>query len=206
MNSSLEFNQRILRKITENLIEASNPQELIAIRLEKESGINLEKFEEKKEKENIPVAIKKILPPKLSPQKVIPQNNLKPKVQRKLFIPEIRLPPHLQYLRPEPVPQENQIDLGKINSLIDNLGVREVECNGPDTEIVSRMKNGTENNSGVSLTKEEIDQIINTFSQESKIPAEEGLFRVVVGNLQISAIISELAGSKFIIKKIFAMR
>jgi|GEM_PF-1159854 len=206
MNSSLEFNQKFLRKITENLIRASNPEGLIAEKFEKESGINLEKFEIKKEKQIFPVIQKKVFQPNLLKIQEPPKINQKPKVQKKLFIPEIRLPSHLQYLKPEPVPQENQIDLEKINSLVDNLGVREIECNGPDTEIISRMKNGAENNSGISLTKEEIDQVIETFSRESKIPAEEGLFRVVVGDLQISAIISELTGSKFIIKKIFAIR
>jgi len=53
----------------------------------------------------------------------------------------------------------------------------------------------------IILNKEEIDQIIKKFSETAKIPLYEGIFRVVVGKLILSAIISDVIGSKFIIKK-----
>ncbi|MEJ2268006.1 MAG: hypothetical protein P8X70_02940 [Nanoarchaeota archaeon] len=56
---------------------------------------------------------------------------------------------------------------------------------------------------GIILNKKEIDKVIKTFSEKSMIPIHEGVFRVVVGRLILSAIISEVTGSKFIIKKMF---
>jgi hypothetical protein len=53
----------------------------------------------------------------------------------------------------------------------------------------------------IILSKEDIDRVINKFSEVSKIPATEGIFRVIVGNLILSAIISGVIGSKFVIKK-----
>ena len=55
------------------------------------------------------------------------------------------------------------------------------------------------------VTKEEIDEVIQKFSEASRIPIQEGIFRVAVGKLLLSAIISGVIGSKFIIKKLRAM-
>jgi hypothetical protein len=54
---------------------------------------------------------------------------------------------------------------------------------------------------GIVLSKEEIDETVQRFSRETRIPIQEGIFKVVVGNLIFLAIISEIVGSKFIIKK-----
>jgi len=54
---------------------------------------------------------------------------------------------------------------------------------------------------GIILDKEEIDNIIQRFSRETKIPVQEGIFKVVAGRLIFLAIISEIVGSKFTIKK-----
>ena len=40
------------------------------------------------------------------------------------------------------------------------------------------------------------------FAAASRIPINEGLFKAAVGNLVISAVVSEIAGIKFIIRKI----
>ena len=45
-----------------------------------------------------------------------------------LRIPEIRLPPRLQYLRPRPT--ELEIDLAKLNPLVKDQAVKIIECNG----------------------------------------------------------------------------
>jgi hypothetical protein len=55
---------------------------------------------------------------------------------------------------------------------------------------------------GIVLSKDEIDEIINKFSEASKIPLGEGVFRVAVGKLVFSAIVSDVVSSKFIIKKL----
>ena len=123
-------------------------------------------------------------------------------VQRKSYqilkIPELKLPPRFQYLKPTPT--EMQMDLGKLNPLIKDPAVKSIECNGPDEKI--SVITTTTKITSVVLSKEEINEIIQKFSGLSKIPVDEGVFRAAVGKLIISAIISDVIGSKFIIKKI----
>ena len=131
--------------------------------------------------------------------KIFREMKRQPKVQtRRLTIPETRLPPHLQYLKP--IPRKMEIDLEKLNPLIKDPAVKVIECNGPDEHIFVRGTMGTKP-TNIVLSNEEINSIIKTFSQISKIPIHVGIYRVVVGRLILSAIISEVIGSKFMIKK-----
>jgi len=108
------------------------------------------------------------------------------------------LPPHLGYLKP--IPTNVEIDLGKLNPLIKDSAVRILEVN-PEEKVRVTGTMGTRV-TGIILTKEEIDGIIEKFAIASKIPVEEGIYRVVVGKLIMAAIISEVIGSRFIIRKI----
>ena len=128
-------------------------------------------------------------------------NRVKPKIYSRPqtpTIPEIRLPPHLQYLRP--VPRNIEMDLEKLNGLVKDPAVKIIECNGPDEHIIVRGSMGVKP-TNIVLGKEEIDKIIETFSQVAHIPTHEGVYRVVAGRLILSSIISDVVGSKFIIKK-----
>ena len=131
--------------------------------------------------------------------KIFKKMKLNPNVQaRALTIPEPRLPPHLQYLKP--VPKNIEIDLEKLNPLMKDPAVKTIECNGPNEHIFVKGTMGTKPTS-IILSNEEINSIIKTFSDISKIPSHIGVYRVVAGRLILSAIISEVIGSKFIIKK-----
>lgn len=116
-----------------------------------------------------------------------------------LQIPESRLPRTVEYLRP--TRGSRTIDLGKLEPLIRDRLVKIIECNGPDERIIVMGAMGRKSTK-ITLTKAEINDIINRFSQAAKIPVNEGVFRVVFGNLILSAIVSEIIGSKFLIKKI----
>ena len=116
-----------------------------------------------------------------------------------LQIPESRLPRTVEYLKPTPT--QKAIDLGKLNPLITDRLVRVIECNGPDERIIVMGAMGRKSTK-IILTKEEIDDMIKRFSQAAKIPVNEGVFRVVLGNLILSAIVSKIIGSKFLIRKI----
>ncbi len=122
----------------------------------------------------------------------------KPIARPSLFIPEPKFPEYLEYLKPIPV-SGVEIDLSKINLLIKDPAVRIIEVS-PDERVVVSGTMGTKP-TDIILNKEDIDRIINKFSEVSKIPVSEGIYRVVVGNLILSAIISEVISSKFIIKK-----
>lgn len=117
---------------------------------------------------------------------------------RRLRIPDYILPPTVQHIRP--IPTRVNVDIGKLNPLIRDPLVKTIESNGPDQKLVVSGIMGRKN-TNITLSKEEIDEIIEGFSRETKIPADEGIFKAAIGGLIISAIVSDIVGSKFIIKK-----
>jgi hypothetical protein len=147
----------------------------------------------KKEEEILPEFKKYSLKKPLTPKAPFPYG-----IPAPLQIPESRLPKTVEYLRP--TMGLRTIDLGKLNPLVKDRLVRVIECNGPDERIVVMGAMGRKSTK-ITLTKAEIDDIIKRFSQAAKIPVNEGVFRIVFGNLILSAIISEIIGSKFLIRK-----
>jgi hypothetical protein len=115
-----------------------------------------------------------------------------------LRIPEPVLPPTVRYLKPAPTARE--VDLEKLNPLVNDPLVRLIECNGPGENILVMGTMGRKS-TNIILTKDDIDLVIQRFSEATHIPVHEGLFKVVRGKLIFSAIVSDLVGSKFIIKK-----
>jgi len=116
-----------------------------------------------------------------------------------LRIPRPKLPPRFQYLKP--IPTSVEIDLGKLNPLAKDPLVKNIECNGPNQNIIVEGTMGRKKTQ-IKLDRKEIDEMIDKFSKTAKIPIYEGVFRVIVGKFIFSAIISEIIGSKFIIRKI----
>lgn len=190
------FKRLFLIKFTEELIlhsekiELRNLQEIISIKEKK-------KFARKQKLVAVPreiVSFEKKIPVRQKRKFIMLKETAKPS----LFIPESKLPEHLEYLKPMPTAGV-EIDLWKLNPLIKDRVVRVIEVN-PDEKVVVTGSMGTKP-TNIILNKEDIDRIINEFSKISKIPIEEGVYRVVVGNLILSAVISEVIGSKFIIRK-----
>ena len=197
---SKNFKKLFLLHFTRELILHSASGELLQLQ-------SLMKGQIKEEKEQIIHSIKKSTPKKkekltekdLDFYKIF--KRIKPKFYsqtRTLTIPEPKLPPNLQYLKP--VPRNIKIDLEKLNPLIQDPAVKIIESNGPDEHVLVRGTMGAKPTNTV-LSKEEISRVIKKFSEISKIPIHEGVYRVVVGRLILSAIISDVVGSKFIIKK-----
>jgi len=195
------FKKLFLLYFTRELILHSASGEVLQLK-------SLMKGQIKEGKEEFIRSIKQTLPEKkgelkqedLDFYKIFKQMKPKPikPAPRVLRIPEPKLPPHLQYLKP--TPRDVSIDLERLNPLIKDPAVKVIECNGPDEHVFVRGTMGTKP-TNIVLRKEEIDRIIKKFSELSRIPAGEGVYRVVVGKLILSAIISEVIGSKFMIKK-----
>jgi len=99
-----------------------------------------------------------------------------------------------------PYPQQDEILLDKLNILIKDSLVKSIECSGPDEKIIVTGAMGRKR-TGIVLNRDEIDYIIQQFSEATKIPISEGIFRVVFGKLALSAVVSEVVGSRFIIRK-----
>lgn len=206
---SLSFKAFFLLQFTKELIQHLGAGEVFKLEnilkeQTKEKGNRIKNII--KEKEKRPKKIEQQLEVQLKEkEKPLFKPLLKPRVIRRTFpsilrIPEPKLPPRLQYLRPTPAPTNIQIDLEKLNPLIKDSMVRDIQCNGPDKNIIVKGAMGVKG-TNIILSKEEINQVIKKFSETAKIPLQEGIFRVVVGRLILSAIISDVIGSKFIIKK-----
>lgn len=108
------------------------------------------------------------------------------------------LPLRLQYLHP--VPKEINMELGKLNSILKDPAVISLECDGSGKNII--VNNPSQRITNIILTKEEIDSIISEFSNISKIPLQDGIYKVAAGRYILLAAISEVIEPKFIIKKI----
>ena len=201
---SKEFKAFFLLQFTNELIRHSGAGEVFELKniLEEETKEEQDKIKrEEKRIKNLITEKKEInfLKPKKTTTffKPIKKPFVRERV-RVLRIPEPKLPPQLQYLRP--IPTNIQIDLEKLNPLIKDPAVKIIECNGAEENIIVEGIMGTKK-TDIILNKEEINQIIKKFSETAKIPFQEGVFKVVVGKLILLAIISEVISSKFVIKK-----
>ena len=193
--TSKEFRAFFLLEFTRELIKHSETGEIIELE-------NVVEEDEKKLPLSIQEKIKqkeKLFTKKFTPSAGFPSGPvIKRAAPRVLKIPQIKLPPKLQYLKPTPT--DAQIDLGKLNSLIKDPMVQSIECNGAEQNIVVRGNMGTKK-TNIILSKKEIDGVIEKLAEKAKIPMQEGVFKVAVGKLILSAIISQVVSSRFIIQK-----
>lgn len=94
----------------------------------------------------------------------------------------------------------NGFNLGKVEMLLKDPLIKMIECEGPNKELLVK-KNGRVLNTKIIMNQEEIKEVLDLFSKEAKIPIIGGIFKAVVGDLIISALVSEVVGSKFIITR-----
>jgi len=105
-----------------------------------------------------------------------------------------------QTLAPALLPAEGEVNLGKLNLLSKDKAVTMIECAGPGKFIIIKRA-GQIKLTKITLAQEEINGIIENFSERARIPIVGGVFKVSVENLTITAVISEFVGSRFIIYK-----
>ncbi|MBP7708211.1 hypothetical protein KA107_00880 [Candidatus Pacearchaeota archaeon] len=81
--------------------------------------------------------------------------------------------------------------------------VTHIECKGPNIPIAV-VKGGRNQLTNVTLTREEIDEYLNSISEKTRLPLVEGVFHVLVDNYYLNAILSNSIEPSFIIKKNFS--
>lgn len=193
---SEKFKKFFLLEFTKELIRHYAPSEV----LELESVLKEQKKDEKK-KIKTEISRKKTIQDMSKPElRALPKKILykRPPLPKVLNIPKPKLPPYLQYLKP--TPSNTQVDLGRLNIFVRDPFVESMECNGPGENVIVNGKMGAKE-TNITLNKEDIDRVIKKFSEASMIPIHEGIYRVAVGRLILTAIISEVVNTKFIIKK-----
>jgi len=187
-----EFKVSFLRQFTRELIRNSSTNEFLELEtvLKKEKTDTHQEISEKIKERESPIFTKKEIKKPFLKTRKLPVPVLR--------IPETKLPQNLQYLKPTPTKLE--MDLGKLNPLVKDPLVVSIECSGTDESVVVRGRMGVKK-TNIILNKEEIDQTIKKFSEAAKIPIHEGVLKMAKGRLVLSAVISNVIGSKFIIKK-----
>jgi len=121
-------------------------------------------------------------------------------VKRSLKIPRVSFPPHLRSVKP--FPSNNiSMDLGKLNPFIQDSNVTSLESEG-ENEPVCVIGSMGRKPTNVKLSKREIDEVIHRFSEKSRIPKSEGMFKVAVGKLLLTAMISSSVSPRFVIEKL----
>ena len=91
-------------------------------------------------------------------------------------------------------------DYGKITPLLNDPSVSSIECQGQRRPVMI-IRAGQRQVTRIVLSAEEIKEILQKVSDTIHIPLLEGVFRAVADNFSINAVISEIIGSRFIIKK-----
>jgi hypothetical protein len=136
--------------------------------------------------------LKKLIRVGRKPKKIHPR-----KLQVKIH-PRIH---ELTFVQPQAQEMPEGFILGKLERLIKDPSIQSIECLGPNKKILVKRYNKL-NKTSIILTKQEIVEIIENFSVKAKIPVVGGILKAAVGNLIISAVVSEFVGSRFIINKI----
>ncbi len=112
--------------------------------------------------------------------------------------PEVNSP--IALITPAPQPMPVGFSIEKLNPLLADKTVTVIECAGAGKPILLRSM-GRIVATRMVLSEEEIKKILENFSQFSKIPLIEGIFKAAVGSLVITAVLSNFVGSRFIINK-----
>lgn len=176
-----DFQSHFLIEFTRELIKNSDKGTIIEL-----------KDMIKREEKLIPKKIKEEVPEKKENIKDI----ISIPAQRVLKVPRVKIPATIKYLE-----NKEEINFGKIDTLIKNPLVKTIECEGPEEKLIVDGTKGKKT-IDLSLSEEEIKRVIKEFSELSEKPIGD-IFNATVGNLEINAIVSDIAGSKFIIKKKF---
>lgn len=121
------------------------------------------------------------------------------KNQKRVFrLPEPKLPKTLQDLKPKATSEK--IDLKRLNTLLDDSNVNSMESEGPNKRIIVEGIMGRKK-TNIILEKQEIQNILDEFSTKSKIPLVEGITKIALGDLILTATISKDSGPQFTIRK-----
>jgi len=115
--------------------------------------------------------------------------------------PSPQLQPSIGMVEPEAQPRPEDLEVGKLASFLKDPSIQLIECPGPGRNLLVKRYSKI-NTTKVTLNQVEITNIINNFAQQARIPVIGGILKAAVGDLVISAVISEFVGSRFIINKI----
>jgi len=152
----------------------------------------------------IPIQIKQQPTKRIQKQPISPDQFQASKQPFKQTQTPQKISPQLKTLReikPEAKPRPKGFALGKIESLLRDKEIQLIECPGPNKNLLVKKHNKI-NTTRITLDQAEITDILHSFAKEAQIPVVGGILKAAVGDLVVSAVISEFVGSRFIINKL----
>lgn len=93
-----------------------------------------------------------------------------------------------------------QFGIGKIQAYLQNPTTRSIECPGPDRPLVL-VRGGKPEVQQVTLSAEEINTFLQEVATQTKIPLLPGLYKALLGPFIITAVLSDVIGSRFIVQR-----
>ena len=124
-----------------------------------------------------------------------------PRVPVRRVVPQRVAPPRPQITPPSAKGDVGlSQDYGKIMPLLNDVSVSTIECPGAGKPLMV-IRAGQRQVTRISLNAGEIKGILDKVSDTVHIPILEGVFRAAVDNFSINAVVSEIIGSRFVIKK-----
>lgn len=91
-------------------------------------------------------------------------------------------------------------DYGKVAPLLEDPSISTIECLGKGKELMV-VRAGQRQKTRIVLSDKDISNFLGKVAENSHIPLIEGVFRVSVKGFSVNAVISEMVGSRFVIKK-----
>ena len=91
-------------------------------------------------------------------------------------------------------------DYGKINSLLKDPSIGYIECPGAEKSL-SIVRAGQKQLTKISLTSDEIKKLLEKVAEQAHVPLMEGVFRAAIEDFTINGVVSDVIGSRFVIKK-----
>ena len=186
----LEFTRQLIKNnknanifFLDSILKQKFPEKQEAQRITK--ATIQEKIEKKeqfsKEKQGPEILIKELR--KMPPVNTNTIDLIKNK-KKILKLPTQRTPSNLSYLKPT---TNEKVNIGKLNILLQDTNVKTIEVEGPDQKAIVTGTMGRKN-TNITLTKQNIQEILNEFSTRARIPISEGITKIDLGNFSLTSI------------------
>lgn len=201
MDQQYPIRKKFLEEFVKEILhEIQRREHLISVKTEE---IHMPKFEPKSIQ--LPQPIKSTIQPQI--QKTIPPRASPPIMQKRTIFPkQIQRQPLPAPIKNIPAPSGTLADFEamsaakKLIPLLNDRFVQSIECKGAGQPILA-ITRGMPRVTHITLSGEEIKELMDEISRKVRIPLVTGLFKAAFGNVIITAVISEFVGTRFIIEK-----